>query len=138
MNIPKSFGLKVSGIYCITNIITNKIYIGSSKNIYHRLKRHYSELCRGIHANIILQNSFKKHGKESFNVFILEEVAFENLLIKEQEYIDKYNPAYNITKQVIRNIPSSESRLKTSNTLKKLNKLGLIKPPSHDNKKKTC
>ena len=136
MNIPKSFGLKICGIYCITNIINNKIYIGSSKNIYHRLKRHYSELNRNCHANKYLQNSYLKYGSSNFNVSILEEVLYEDLQKTEQKYIDTLKPNYNITLEVIRNTPSLESRLKTSATLKEQKRLGILKFPTHDSKKK--
>jgi predicted GIY-YIG superfamily endonuclease len=136
MNIPKSFGLKKSGIYCITNIVNNKIYIGSSVNIYHRLKRHCSELKRSIHANKYLQNSYLKHGSSNFNVSIIEETTIENLQKLEQYYIDVLKPDYNITTEVIRNTPSLESRLKISNTLKEQKRLGTLKYPTHDDKKK--
>lgn len=136
MNIPKSFGLKVCGIYAITNSLTHKLYIGSSKNIYHRLKRHYSELKRNRHANPHLQNSFNKYGAKSFEVSILEVIPENLLCAKEQEYIDNFKPAYNITTEVIRNTPSIESRLKISNTLKKQKEAGLLKYPTHDDRKK--
>lgn len=136
MNIPKSFGLKICGIYCITNTINNKLYIGSSKNIYFRLKRHQSELNRGVHANPHLLNSFKKHGKEAFIVSIIEEVTEDHLIQKEQEYINNLKPDYNITLEIIRNTPSIESRKKISDTLKKQKEMGLLKYPRHDDKKK--
>ena len=31
------------GIYCILNIVNNKKYIGSSKNIWNRLQKHFSK-----------------------------------------------------------------------------------------------
>jgi group I intron endonuclease len=136
MKIPRSFGLKTCGIYCITNTSNKKQYIGSSKNIYHRLKRHQSELRRGIHANPHLQNSYNKHGKNCFEVSILEEVPVELLVQKEQEYINNLEPAYNITLEVIRNTPSQESRRKISATLKQQKLMGLLKYPTHDDKKK--
>jgi len=136
MNIPKSFGLKKSGIYCITNIVNNKIYIGSSVNIYYRLKRHSSELNRGTHANKYLQNSYLKHGSSNFKVLIIEETTIDNLQKLEQYYIDTLKPDYNITIEVIRNTPSLESRLKISNTLKEQKRLGTLKYPTHDDKKK--
>ena len=41
----------IAGIYCITNIISNKIYIGSSNNIYNRINRHKSSLKKNNHYN---------------------------------------------------------------------------------------
>lgn len=136
MLIPKSFGLRKSGIYCITNTVNKKQYIGSSKNIYYRLKRHQSELRRGIHANPYLLNSYIKYGANFFTVSILEEVPLELLTKKEQEYIDNIKPVYNITLEVVRNTPSIESRKKISETLKKQKELGILKYPTHDDKKK--
>lgn len=136
MNIPTSFGLRISGIYCITNSFTQKKYIGSSKNIYHRLKRHYSELERKVHCNPYLLNSYVKHGKNMFEVSILEEVPENLLKVKEQEYIDFLKPEYNITLKVVRNILSPESRRKISETLKRQKALGLLKYPTHEHKKK--
>jgi group I intron endonuclease len=133
--VPKSFGLNKCGIYCILNTVNNKQYIGSSKNIYHRLKRHQSELRRGVHFNPILLNSYKKHGEAAFIVQIVEEVSPEFLTSREQYYINTRNPEYNITKEVIRNTPSKESRLKISKTLKKQKEQGLLKYPTHDDKK---
>jgi group I intron endonuclease len=90
MIIPKNFGLKISGIYKITNIVNNKFYIGSSVDIYHRLKHHYSDLKNNKHGNKYFLRSYIKYGKNNFNVEILEEVPKELLLIKEQYYKDLY------------------------------------------------
>lgn len=135
MIIPKSYGVKICGIYCITNTNNNKQYIGSSKNIYHRLKRHQSELKRGIHSNKHLLNSYVKHGEKVFSVSILKEVNEDFLAITEQYYIDSLKPAYNITSEVIRNTPSKESRKKISETLKKQKAMGILKYPTHDHLK---
>lgn len=120
---------KVKGIYCIENISTKDIYIGSSKDVYTRLHRHKSDLLKNRHSSIILQNSFNKRGLESFCCQILEVVEEDQLLTKREQYwIDKLNPKYNITRLVIRNILSESSRLKISNTLKIKYIIGEIKP----------
>lgn len=108
-----------SGIYCILNIQNNKKYIGSSKNIWQRLQKHFSLLRNNKHENIILQNSFNKNGEDVFICFILREHNEENLTYLEQYYIDLLKPQYNITTEVVRNILSSESKLKISETLKR-------------------
>jgi len=45
---------KVSGIYCIENIITNQKYIGQSINIKYRWKKHVSALNSNTHDNSYL------------------------------------------------------------------------------------
>jgi predicted GIY-YIG superfamily endonuclease len=49
-----------SGIYKIVNTKTGKIYIGSAQNIKCRFGNHLSELRRGVHHSIHLQNSYNK------------------------------------------------------------------------------
>ena len=65
MNIKSP--LNQSGIYKITNKITQKIYIGSSKNIRKRWKAHRTLLNREKHYNEHLLAAYKKYGKENFN-----------------------------------------------------------------------
>lgn len=79
-----------SGIYKISNKITNKFYIGSSNNIKRRWMHHKTYLNGGYHINIHLQNAWNKYGKEAFDFLIIEEVDEENLLLKEQYYLDFY------------------------------------------------
>lgn len=54
--------LKVSGIYCIENKINNKTYIGSSKNLYQRLLKHFALLRHNKHENAHLQSAWNKYG----------------------------------------------------------------------------
>jgi len=80
------------GIYCIKNVITNKMYIGSSINISKRFYHHKKMLLNNIHHSIKLQNSYNKHGIDNFVFEILEIVDDKLKLIEtEQKYIDTYN-----------------------------------------------
>jgi hypothetical protein len=135
MIIPKNFGLKISGIYKITNIVNNKFYIGSSVDIYHRLKHHYSDLKNNKHGNQYFLRSFLKYGKNNFIVEIIEKTPKELLLIREQYYIDILKPHYNILLDVIGNIPSEKSRKQISETLKYKYLIGEIKPRTNDTEK---
>lgn len=137
MNISRSFGLNKSGVYCIFNVTSRKFYIGSSKNIYFRLRRHYSDLKRGKHENPYLQNSYFKYGHSSFDVYILEEVSVDQLESTEQWYLDNLNPVYNIATLVLRNIPTEESKSKISNTLKLKYQTGILHAPKHIDKQKS-
>jgi group I intron endonuclease len=77
-----------TGIYCIECLVTGKIYIGSSVNIPKRWRLHVIQLTNNTHANNYLQNAWNKHGKQNFEFKILEGCLPEELLIKEQQYIN--------------------------------------------------
>lgn len=130
MKIPKILFKdpnKQSGIYCIENTKNNKIYIGSSKNLYNRLSAHKCALNKNRHQNIKLQKSWNKHGSDNFICYVIEFCNPDILTTREQYYIDTLKPSYNITLDVIRNSLSEESRIKISKTLKEKYKSGEIK-----------
>lgn len=79
------------GIYKIQNIVSGKLYIGSSYNIRERLNNHKSMLRCNKHHSIHLQNSYNKNGINQFIFETLEECSLNVLMIKEQQYIDKYD-----------------------------------------------
>jgi group I intron endonuclease len=74
-----------SGIYTITNIINNKVYLGYTRNFYYRKNDHFKLLKRGTHDNCKLQNSFNKYGIENFTFEILEECE-EKFLSSQEHY----------------------------------------------------
>ena len=63
---------KVSGIYCITNIINNKKYVGHSLNIKKRWEGHKFHLRRGTSPHTHLQSSWNIYGENMFIFSILE------------------------------------------------------------------
>ena len=87
------------GIYSITNKITNKIYIGCSKNIEYRWKSHISKNTGSIS---LIHKSIKKYGINSFEFAVLLECSFICFDYWEQYYISKLNTirpnGYNLTK----------------------------------------
>lgn len=118
--------LKVSGIYCIENRINNKTYIGSSKNIYQRLLKHFALLRHNKHENAHLQNAWNKYGEENFEWTVLELCNPDILTEREQYCIDLFGAEYNITRKVERNILSKESRLKQGETRRRLHLEGKL------------
>jgi len=84
------------GIYKIENCITGDIYIGSSRTIEKRKKRHFNSLLKNTHHSIVLQRAYNKYGKDAFVFTILEECLVVELFDKEQHYIDNLSPKYNI------------------------------------------
>ena len=82
--------MSVSGIYCIVNIVNGKRYVGQSVDIELRKRGHFSHLKCGIHDNSYLQASFNKHGIDSFEFRVLEEVPIDMLDIRERAWINYY------------------------------------------------
>lgn len=107
------------GIYKIVNLINNKFYIGSSRNIKDRISHHLSELKNNKHTNTHLQNSYNKYGKENFKFEVIEYCELTELLLKEEYYIQNLKPEYNI-ERVLNTTPigykpvSKETREKIS------------------------
>ena len=78
------------GVYCITNIINNKIYIGSTTtNFRHRYLQYCSGFKKELNNQPILYRAFRKYGFENFIFEIVCITTIENSLIMEQFYIDK-------------------------------------------------
>lgn len=80
------------GIYKITCIPTQKIYIGSSIDIHHRWEQHRTHLKTGHHNNKYLLRSYEKYGKESFKWEVIEECTEDVLWEREQYYLDTLQP----------------------------------------------
>lgn len=92
-----------SGVYKIKNILNNKVYVGSSVNIYERWSEHKRELSKNNHHSILLQRAWNKYGEENFEFNVLEKCNESELLDKEQYYLDLYvaydkNKGYNIAR----------------------------------------
>lgn len=90
--------MSLSSVYLILNIKNQKIYIGSAINLKRRFKQHKSELRLNKHDNKHLQRSYNKYGNESFIYLKLEETNPEDLINREQYWIDTLKPEYNIRK----------------------------------------
>ena len=80
------------GIYKITNLINNKVYIGQSVDIKQRWNSHKRQsIIPNKEYNKYLYRAFRKYGIENFNFEILEECSREKLDEKEHYYIILYN-----------------------------------------------
>lgn len=80
------------GIYKITNIKNNKIYVGQSNNIYRRFREHQT---KGESSKIPVDIAIQKYGKDSFTYEILEECNITELNEKETFWIKKLNAIKN-------------------------------------------
>lgn len=77
-------------IYKITNIITNQIYVGKTKNsLDKRLKEHIQD-AKTHHDNTMLHNAMNKYGYKNFKIDIVEDnIPLKKLNEKEKFYIKK-------------------------------------------------
>jgi group I intron endonuclease len=146
-----------TGVYTITNLITNKVYVGSAtKDFRIRWRIHLSNLRLNKHHSKYLQNSFNKYGESNFIFEILEECLPEFCLSTEQYWMNMLNVCnrkygYNAT-PVAGNRSgfrfSEESKRKMSNSQKGIsrnvgkvmsektkNKLSIIVKEWHKNNK---
>lgn len=106
-----------SGIYCLKNTIDSRCYVGSAQKLNYRLWNHKHRLVKGTHANKILQNFVNKYGISTIYFEILESVDINNLIEREQYYIDFLKPEFNILPKAgssAGTIMSEEQKLKIS------------------------
>lgn len=78
-----------SGIYCLTNLDTNRDYIGSARDLAQRSYEHLYSLSRQKHYNCDLQADYTSNTGMSFSV--IEYVPVEELRLREQFHIDRFD-----------------------------------------------
>lgn len=87
-----------SGVYCWYNNVTGKYYIGSSLNLLNRINRYYQNHYLTTNFALTIIKALLKYGMKNFSLIILEITDKENVLIREQFYLDEFKPEYNILK----------------------------------------
>lgn len=87
-----------SGIYIIRRTNSSECYVGSAVSILNRWSTHKWNLKRGAHHSTYMQNVFNKYGCV-FEYHVLELVEkVEDLIAREQFWIDLHKPVYNTAK----------------------------------------
>lgn len=87
-----------SGIYRWTNKKTGKCYIGSSTNLRNRLRNYYN-INYLLRTKGIINDALLKYGYGDFSLEILEYCDPAKCFSREQYYMDRHNPEYNILKR---------------------------------------
>lgn len=94
----------MTGIYKITNLINNKIYIGQSLNIELRYNAHINYALNKLSKeyNTPIHNAIRYYGKNNFKLEILELCSAQELDKREKYYISFYKATdreigYNLT-----------------------------------------
>lgn len=96
---------KKSGVYIIKHShCPDYLYVGSTAvssyhtGLYRRWWRHFYELKTKTHCNKKLQRVVNKYGLDGISFEIIEICSPENCINREQYWMDKLNPYYNIVK----------------------------------------
>ena len=87
--------MKISAVYRIINTVTGDFYIGSSKNVKHRLANHKCPSTWNECPNNPMYIDMKQYGLDKFEFQIIAEVEAEKLKEAEQHYIETLKPTYN-------------------------------------------
>lgn len=113
------------GVYCITNKVNNKKYIGSSKSIRKRKYGHFTLLKKNKHKNKHLQNAYNLYGKENFIFTKLQTgVNIEDLYQYERNFIIAFDTLKNGYNQCLPNPNGSPGF--SEETIDKLRRLGYV------------
>lgn len=83
------------GIYCLSNLITGKLYIGSSTNLTERFYCYlsYTKLKRqSLRYNSFINNALLKYGYSNFKLNILKYCDNNELHKWEQHYMNLLKP----------------------------------------------
>lgn len=113
-----------AGIYHWINKETGESYVGSAVNLKKRFATYYSQ-CRIeevlSRSKSHILSAIQKYGYSNFRLEILEYCDPDDLIKREQFYIDSIKPEYNIllvAGSSLGVIPSEETKMKISKALK--------------------
>lgn len=74
------------------------MYIGQSADLSKRFRKYFTISYLKSRKELIISRALLKYEHANFSVAILEYCDKSDLLVREQYYLDKFNPQYNILK----------------------------------------
>jgi group I intron endonuclease len=104
---------KIGGVYEIRNTKNGKVYIGSSKDVYDRLKAHKGLLNRGAHHAKHLGRAYNLDGGEVFEFNLIERACkYKPILVAREQYWMDYYQSYD-QRYGYNTLPKADSSLGT-------------------------
>lgn len=114
--------MKTPGIYVISDLSAGKAYVGSSDDLYRRLRTHELQLKKDTHPNFHLQQAFNSGNRlEVLPIPVKPDV---DVLKCEQVILDKYSDngvLYNIAKDALAPMKGRTHSLETRERLREVN-----------------
>lgn len=115
--------MKKAWIYKIENIKNKNCYVGSTTNFSRRKKDHLRFLKENRHHCKYLQRAWNKYGEDLFTFEIVESFNYltkEDILFKEQYYIDNLQSKYNCCKTAGSQLGSKRDKTFKENCSKRM------------------
>lgn len=76
-------------VYCISNLINNKVYIGKTGSLRKRKNSHLCKLREGTHYNSHLQRAWNKYKEFNFKIEIIDSAVTELEIYEMEKYYIK-------------------------------------------------
>jgi len=124
-----------SGIYCWKNNLNGKTYVGSAINLSKRINSYYNiiesnkklrpilghtSFASVTGTTFVVELALSKYGFENFTLEILEYCEKENVMVREQFFIDLLIPEYNVLKHAYSLLGFKHSELTISKLKQKV------------------
>ena len=87
---------KKCGIYLWTNTLTNDTYVGRSIDLGRRFSYYFNQLIIKNAGYSLICRALVKYGYENFKLEILEFCTVDEIVQREQFWIDELKPTYNL------------------------------------------
>jgi len=120
-----------AGVYCFTNLINGKKYIGSSEDLRRRMQNYFNINYLTSTTSMPICSALQKYGYSNFSLEILEYCDPSDCISREDYFIKLFSPEYNIIQDPT--LPPMSGRTHSIETLLKMSaaKIGLLAGDKH-------